>query len=192
MRIDHVIYAADDVEAVSAKIARELGVPAAGGGRHEGHGTYNRIVPLGGGYVEVLGLADADEAERSDFGRGLLQRLSEAGEGWLAWVVAVPDIAPVARRLGTTITTLRREGLSARLTGVAEAMSDPSLPFFVSRDPGVRDPGADGDADGIAWIEVAADAGRLARWTDNAPLSVRIVSGPHGIRAIGVGDRAWP
>lgn len=189
MQIDHVIYAADDVDAVTARIEDELGVAAVGGGRHEGHGTYNRIIPLGGGYLEVLGLADPQEAASSDFGSGLVRRLSHAGEGWLAWVVAVPDVDAVAQRLRTTITTLRREGLSARLTGVTEAMQNSSLPFFVSRDPGVADPGASGRAGGITWIEISGDADRLKRWLDAAPLPLRIVDGPPALRAVGIGDR---
>jgi hypothetical protein len=110
-----VIYAAADLEAATARIQDELEIMAVGGGRHEGHGTYNRIVPLGGGYLEVLAIADPQEAADSNFGRGLLTRLTRDGEGWLAWVVAVPDIDPVARRLGSTITTLAREGLSDAL-----------------------------------------------------------------------------
>lgn len=190
LRIDHVVYAARDVDAVTARIEGEFGVAAVGGGRHEGHGTYNRIVPLGGGYLEVLGLADPQEAARSEFGSGLLRRLADAGDGWLVWVVATDEIESVARRLGTTIVTLRREGFSARLTGVAEAMQNPALPFFVSRDPGVADPGSGGDAGGITWIEVAGDVRRLERWLDAAvPLPVRIVDGPPALRAVGVGDR---
>lgn len=190
MRIDHVIYAAKDVDAATARLEDELGVAASGGGRHEGHGTYNRLVPLGGGYIEVLGVADADEAARSPFGGGLLRHLSQSGEGWLAWVVAVEDIEPVARRLGTTIASIGREGFSARLTGVAEALQDPSLPFFVCRDPGVPDPGAEGDAGGITWIEVAGDADRLERWLGGTDLPVRIVTGLPGVRAVGIGGRA--
>jgi Glyoxalase-like domain len=108
VRIDHVIYAAVDLDAVVARIEDELGLTTVAGGRHEGHGTHNRIVPLGGGYLEILGLADPQEAANSEFGRGLLTRLARDGEGWLAWVVAVQDIDPVARRLGTAITTLAR------------------------------------------------------------------------------------
>ena len=110
MRLDHVIYAADDLDAVAARFQDEFGLTPVGGGRHEGHGTHNVIVPLGGGYLEVLGVADPQEAAHSEFGRGLLTRLARSGEGWLAWVVAVSDVGPVARRLGTTIVTLKREG----------------------------------------------------------------------------------
>ena len=184
-----MIYAAADLDAATARFEDELGLTAVGGGRHEGHGTHNRIVPLGGGYLEVLAVADPREASTSAFGRGLLTRLAGDGEGWLAWVVAVPDVDPVAHRLGTPITTLRREGLSARLTGVAQAMREPSLPFFVSRDPGVADPGAGGDAGGITSIELAGDAARLERWLDRAQLPVRVVQGPAAVRAVEIGGR---
>jgi Glyoxalase-like domain len=191
VRIDHVIYAATDLDAAAARIERELGLTAHAGGRHEGHGTHNRIVPLGGGYLELLGVADPEEAANSDFGRGLLTRLARGGEGLLAWVVAVEDVWTVARRLGTTITTIRREGLSAHLTGVAEAMQEPLLPIFMSRDPGIPDPGVGGDGGGITWIELAGDAARVERWLDATPLPVRVVEGAPALRAVGIGDRAF-
>src|SRR5918997_4401413 len=121
------------------------------------------------------------------FGRGLLARLARAGDGLLGWVVAVDDLDSVARRLGTTITTIRRAGLSARLTGLAEAMREPFLPFFISRDPGVPDPGIDGDAGGITWIEVGGDAARLEQWLDVSALPVRVVDGRAAVRAVGIG-----
>jgi hypothetical protein len=189
VRIDHVVYAAADLDAATDRLEAQLGVRAAGGGRHEGLGTHNRIVPLGGGYLEVLGVADRRQAEASVLGRGLLARL-ERGDGWLAWVVAVPDADAVAHRLGTPVTTIRRAGLSARLTGVERAMQEPLLPFFISRDPGVADPGAAGDAGGIASLELAGDAARLERWLGAtvAP-AVRVVDGPPAVRAVGVGGR---
>jgi hypothetical protein len=188
VRIDHVIYAAADLDAAATRLESELGLHACAGGRHEGLGTHNRIVPLGGGYLELLAVADPEEAASSDFGRGLLARLAQDGDGLLGWVVAVDDIASVARRLGTTITTIRRAGLSAHLTGLAEAMREPILPFFISRDPGVADPGIDGDAGGITWIEVGGDAARLEQWLDVSALPVRVVDGRAAVRAVGIGD----
>jgi hypothetical protein len=180
LRIDHVIYAARDLEAA----ARRLGFEPRGGGRHEGLGTHNRIVPLGGGYLELVGVADRVEAAANPFGRAVLER----GEGLVGWVVEVGDVAVVAERLGTRVTTIRRAGLSARLTGVAEAMREPCLPFFLTRDPGVGDPGAGGDAGGITWVEVAGDRARLERWLGTVPSSVRVVEGPPALRAVGIGD----
>jgi hypothetical protein len=191
VRIDHVIYAAVDLDAAAARVESELGLLARAGGRHEGLGTHNRIVPLGGGYLELLSVADPEEAAGSDFGRGLVARLAQHGDGLLSWVVAVDDVDSVARRLGTTITTIRRAGLSARLTGLAEAMREPVLPFFISRDPGAPDPGVDGDAGGITWIEIAGNAARLERWLDVSVLPVRVVDGPPAVRAVGIGEREF-
>jgi hypothetical protein len=135
VRIDHVIYATTDLDAAASRLERELGLVARGGGRHEGLGTHNRIVPLGGGYLELLAVADPHEAARSEFGRGLQERLQRTGDGLFGWVVAVDDVAPHAERLGTEVTTIRRAGLSARLTGLAEAV----LPVrIVAGAPGVR------------------------------------------------------
>jgi Glyoxalase-like domain len=191
VRIDHVIYAAVDLDAAAARVESELGLLAGAGGRHEGLGTHNRIVPLGGGYLELLAVADPEQAAASDFGRDLVARLAQHGDGLLGWVVAVDDIDSVARRLGTTITTIRRAGLSARLTGLAEAMREPFLPFFISRDPGIPDPGIEGDAGGITWIEVAGDAARLEQWLDISLLPVRVVDGPPAVRAVGIGGREF-
>lgn len=167
----------------------DLGLTAAGGGRHEGHGTVNRILPLGGGYLEVMSIADSAEARASILGRAVQARLETAGDGLFAWSVAVDDVAAVAGRLGLSVSTIAREGLTARLAGLEESLRAPYLPFFITRDPGVQDPGAGGDAGGITWIEVAGDRERLALWTGDADLPVRVVDGPAGVHALGIGDR---
>lgn len=189
MRIDHVIYATDDLGAAADRLEAQLGIAAVAGGRHEGLGTHNRIVPLGGGYLELLAVADPDEAQRSDLGRLVIERLSQDGEGLAGWAVAVDDVWPVASRLDTSVSTIAREGLTARLAGIAEALQKPYLPFFVSRDAGVPDPGAGRGAGGITWIELAGDAGRLHHWLGGARLPVRFADGPPGVRALGIGRR---
>jgi glyoxalase-like protein len=189
VRIDHVILAASDLDSGAARLEAELGLVAAGGGRHDGLGTQNRIVPLGGGYLEILAIADADEAAASPLGRALSARIDAAGDGLMGWAVVVDDVAPVAARLGTEVSTITRQGLSARLTGLAEAMAEPFLPFFISRDHGIDDPGAAGDAGGIKWVELAGDGGRLHEWLGGFELPVRVVGGPPGLRAVGIGER---
>ena len=187
MRIDHVIYAASDLDAAAAQVTDALGMPVVGGGRHEGLGTVNRIVPLGGGYVELLAVADVDEASRTVFGAGLLSRLRDVGPGWWGWAVCVDDV----EALGLPVVGIAREGMSARLAGVMDAMADPSLPFFVARDEGVPDPGGVGGP-GLSWVEVAGSAARVSSWLGgSSDLPVRVVDGvePVGLRAVGVGDR---
>jgi hypothetical protein len=53
--IDHIIYAAPDLEAASAEIEQRFGVPAAAGGRHMGQGTHNMLLRLGPRtYLEII------------------------------------------------------------------------------------------------------------------------------------------
>jgi hypothetical protein len=189
VRIDHVIYATADLDAAARRVASLLGLSVVDGGRHEGHGTHNRIVPLGGGYLELMAIADPEEAATSPIGGSLQARLGDRGEGPWAWSIAVEDLDQVAERLGLPVTTIAREGLTARLVGVAEALPNPVLPFFIERDAGVLDPGGGGDAGGITWVEVAGDAGALEQHLGGADLPVRVVDGPIGVVALGIGER---
>ena len=185
MRIDHAIWVTRDLDAAAERFERDHGLAAAGGGRHDGLGTHNRIVPLGGGYLELLAVADAEEAAGSPLGRSV----AAAPEGWLGWAVVVDDVAAAATRLGTEVSTLSREGFSAQLTGLAEAMAEPTLPFFLQRGEGTPDPGEAGSAGGLTWIEVAGDAARLREWLCGADLPVRVQPGEPALLAVGVGDR---
>jgi hypothetical protein len=142
---------------------------------------------LGGGYLEVLAVADAEEAAASPLGRAV----AAAPEGLFGWAVAVDDVAAQAERLGLEVTTIERSGLSARLAGVAESMAERWLPFFIERDAGVADPGSGGDAGAIAWVELAGDGERLERWLAGAELPVRVLAvEPPGLRAVGLGSGA--
>jgi hypothetical protein len=190
MRIDHVIYATGDLDSAAERVHVELGLTAVAGGRHVGLGTHNRIVKLGGGYIELLAVADRDEAAGSDLGRAVQARI-ERGDGLMGWAVTVDDVAPLADRLGIGVTGIARQGLSAQLAGLAESMAEPCLPFFIERDRGMQHPTAEGDAGGITWIEVAGDRTRIEHWLSGADLPVRVVDGPPGVRAVGIGDREW-
>src|SRR3954467_14584097 len=103
MRIDHVILAATDLDAAAARLEAEHALVSAGGGRHEGVGTHNRVIPLGSGYLEVMAVADPGEAEGSPLGRVLAAAIARRAERLLAWCVAVPDVQAVADRLATPI-----------------------------------------------------------------------------------------
>jgi hypothetical protein len=185
VRIDHAIWATRDLDAAAQHFAREHGLRATGGGRHDGLGTHNRIVPLGGGYLELLAVADPEEAAGSALGR----TVAGAAEGWLGWAVVVDDVAAVAARLGTEVTTLSRDGFSARLTAVTEALAEPALPFFLERSADTSDPGEGADAGGLTWVEVAGDAERLREWLGGVGLPVRVQPGEPALLAVGVGER---
>ena len=188
VRIDHVIYATRDLDAAAARFEAELGLAAAGGGRHDGLGTHNRIVPLGATYLELLAVLDADEANGSELGRLLHARIEDVGEGLLGWAVEVDDVEPIAAGLKTQITTITRQGDSAQLTGVPESLRDPYLPFFIARRHGNPHPGRSELGRDIEWIEVVGDVARLDWWLDGAALPVRISDGAPAVRAVGIGD----
>lgn len=140
MRIDHVIYGTADLGVAAAWFADEFGLGVVRGGRHDGLGTHNQLVPLGdGSFIELLAIANREEALRSPLGAALCVALRR-GDGLLGWAVGVEDVDGVAQRLGTVISGVRRGGMVARLTGVAEALAEPSLPFFIERGPGYRSP----------------------------------------------------
>jgi hypothetical protein len=189
MRIDHVIYATADLDAAAARVESELGLSAVPGGRHAGHGTHNRIVPLGGGYLELIAVIDPHEAADSPMGSAIQARLTEQGDGLFAWVIVLEGVEQFADRLGLPVITVAREGLSARVAGLAEALRNPVLPFFLERDEGVPDPGEGADAGGITWLEVAGDREALESRLGDTELPVRVVDGPVGVIAMGIGER---
>jgi hypothetical protein len=73
------------------------------------------------------------------------------------------------------------------LTGVAELLAEPCLPFFIERGATQAAPRA-ADTTGICGIEVAGDARRLRHWLGGVELPVRVVEGPPAVRAVGVGE----
>ncbi|MGZ4277915.1 MAG: VOC family protein [Solirubrobacteraceae bacterium] len=187
MRIDHVLWRTEDLDAAAERMRREHGLRAVGGGRHEGMGTHNRIVPLDGAYLELIAVADAAEAAGSPFGSAI----AAAPEGLAGWAVAVEDAAAHAARLGVAQAQIARQGLVARLAGVAEALATATLPFFIERGAAVADPGAGGDAGGIAGLEVSGDAAALEAWLGpGAALPVQVRPGPPAVLAVHLGSGA--
>ena len=189
MRLDHVIYGTADLDVAQRRIERELGLEVLPGGRHVGQGSHNRIVPLGDGYLELMAIHDPEEAATNPFGEVLLEVLPV--ERLVGWAVLVDDIDAVAQRLGTPLLTVRRDTLGASVTGVQEALREPTLPFFIGANARGSRPGELRDAGGLTWIEVAGDAARLRDWVGGAELDVRVVEGEPAVRALGIGDREF-
>lgn len=89
--IDHLVIAVEDPDAAASLLETKLGLAAAGGGRHEALGTFNRLVWLGDAFLELVGVFDQGLAEASWFGPPLLAAL-ERGGGLATWAVAVEDL----------------------------------------------------------------------------------------------------
>ena len=197
--MDHVIYAVDDLDAAGATLFDREGLASVPGGRHEGWGTANRIVPLGKSYLELIAVVDVEEAEGSEFGRAVRRALTE-DHPLVGWVVATDDIDAVAKRLDLEVEEKSREAddgstLSWRLAGLERAAKTGALPFFVQWDvpaeqhPGAADVRHDADPRGIAWVEVCAKKpDEVREWLgdDADDLPVRITDGDPALAAAAI------
>lgn len=172
MRLDHVSYAApaEHLADVVQRIGAALGAGLTDGGAHPRFGTRNFVLPLSGGtYLEVVGPLDHPAVDRAPFGKAVKARAAEGG-GWLGWVVAVDDIAPVEERLGRLAVDghrVRPDGfdLRWRQIGILDLIDDPQLPFFVrwEIDP-AEHPSAGGGRVGIERLEICGDPHTVCAW----------------------------
>jgi hypothetical protein len=172
VRLDHVSYAAgpDGLASTVQRLGSQLGAGFSDGGIHPRFGTRNFILPLSGGtYVEVVGVLDHPAADTAPFGRAVKAR-TEAGGGWLGWVVGVDDIAPAEQRLGRTAVPGNRRRpdgheLRWKQLGVVGTMDDPQLPFYIQwlADPSDH-PGRPGGQLSIERMQLAGDPAVIAAW----------------------------
>ena len=115
MRVDHVVYAAerDGLKATAQRLAERIGVTPVDGGVHPRFGTRNIILPLAHErYVEVVEVLDHPASDKAPFGQAVRAR-SEAGGGWLGWVVAIDDIDEVEDEVRLTA---RRSRVALKVT----------------------------------------------------------------------------
>jgi Glyoxalase-like domain len=194
LRLDHVGYAVRDLDEAAVSFREDLGLDSVVGGRHVGLGTANRIIPLGGQYIELIGVVDRAEAEASGFGRSVIERTVEH-DGWLLMVASCDDVDVEAARLGLDVqagTRTRPDGneIRWRMAGIDDPRREPWMPFFITWDisdelyPGRQRASHSIRADGIAWIEVGGDARRLRDWAGGEGLPIRVVDDVPGIHRV--------
>jgi hypothetical protein len=149
MRLDHLSYAAgpDGLDATARRLGELLGAD----------------------FVEVVGALDHPAVDEVPFGQAVKAR-TESGGGWLGWVVAVDDLAPVEARLGRPAAPghrTRPDGveLNWHQLGVRGLMNDPQLPFFVRWESDPADHPSQGDtAVELQSLAIAGDPRRVADW----------------------------
>jgi Glyoxalase-like domain len=198
MHLDHISYAvgADGLVGTAQRLTELLGEKFVDGGVHPRFGTRNVVLPLvGDQYLEIVEVLDHPASDKAPFGQAVRDR-SEAGGGWLGWVVAVEDIAEVEERLGRDSVPgnrYRPDGIELRWRqiGIKGLISDPQLPFFIEWSiPESLHPstGAQGDVS-LACLEIAGDPQRVSEWLGEsveAPLEDVKVEwvAPHGTPGI--------
>jgi hypothetical protein len=165
MRLDHLSYAAgpEGLAACVQRLGARLGAGFTDGGLHPSFGTRHFVLPVAGGcYLEVVEALDHPAVDRAPFGQAVRAR-AEQGGGWLAWVVAVDDIASVEHRLSRTAAAGHRrrpDGVDLRWSqiGINDVLRDPQLPFFVQwHVPRQFHPSAGGSAVMLIGLEIAGD-----------------------------------
>jgi hypothetical protein len=193
LTLSQVIYGVQDLDAATARITAR-GLTVLDGGVHPGLGTANRIVPLGAGYFELLGVVDGALARRSAYGQALLRQIAD-GDRLVRWSLRTDDIDRVAAERGLIPEARRRQRpdgtlLTWRAAGLDLALQHGWLPFFMQWDDPAHYPGglpvqhACG-ATGIAWLELTpADPAWLAHWRGDADLPLRVVPGVAGLHRV--------
>jgi hypothetical protein len=165
MRLDHVSYAAgpEGLASCVQRLGSHLGAGFTDGGLHPRFGTRNFVLPLKDGvYLEVVEALQHPAVERAPFGR-LVKARSEAGGGWLTWVVAVDDIAPIEQRLGRPAAPghrVRPDGFDLRWSqiGINDAENDRQLPWFIHWDSDAAEhPAATGGSVGLQRLDIAGE-----------------------------------
>ena len=84
--VDHVLLPVGNLEEGARRLREQHGLQAIPGGRHPKVGTANMIVPLGRQYLELIAIADPQEAAASRLGRRVTLALAE-GRMFVGWAV---------------------------------------------------------------------------------------------------------
>jgi hypothetical protein len=168
---------------------------------HPNWGTTNRIVPLGGPYLEIIGIADPAAASESLLGRWI-RALTVDGDLLAGVMVEPDDFDAVCRRLSLPPTPGQRtrpdgSRLSWRLAGLDEAISR-GLPSFICWEN--RDAAFRGDAGigvtGIAQLDLGGDVEQARAWLSGEVDGLRLVGGRPGARRLTIattnGDLVLP
>jgi len=85
--IDHLVIAVADPDAAAASLESELGLVAAGGGRHA-TGTGNRLIFLGDAYLELIGVWDRALALTHPIGAAVVRALDADAPGLVTFALA--------------------------------------------------------------------------------------------------------
>jgi hypothetical protein len=139
-RVDHLVYATQDLVPTVAELERRLGVRALPGGSHPGRGTRNALIALGPrSYLEVIGPDSEQSAPPAPRWFGI-DRLR--GPRLVAWAANTTDLSRVAAEgsergvpLGTIMSGSRLgsdgTALSWRFTDPTKIVEDGIVPFFI-------------------------------------------------------------
>ncbi|MDW3220555.1 MAG: ATP-dependent helicase HrpB [Acidimicrobiales bacterium] len=188
--IDHLVYATPDLDATLAEIRQTWGVEPTDGGRHDGMGSRNVLLALGGStYLEVVG-PDAGQPEppaSRPFGIDDLDqpRLVTWAAGvasidvWIAWArtrgVDPGDAFAMQR------TTPQGAVLQWRLT-VPPADGDGVLPFLIEW-PGITPAATSAQGCSLLSLDLRHDDPAIGSRLREYAVPIDVATGPPGLTA---------
>lgn len=189
LAIDHVIVCVPALDAAVRAFEERHGVTSVPGGRHDGHGTANRLVPLGDAYIELIAVVDSDEAGESGFGSWVTSRADTSGADAIA--IRTDNLDAVCRRLDLEPLAMSRrtatgDELRWRIAGIDRLVAT-GLPFFIQWDtdpslhPGTATANHPGGDLALGGVVISGDEPSLRRWTDGVP-GVAVAAGDPGVR----------
>jgi hypothetical protein len=187
-RVDHLVYAAPNLEQAIKSVEALLGVEATPGGQHPGRGTRNALISLGGRtYIEIIG-PDPEQPNPKDRRPFGIDSLTEAR--LVTWAASETDLknrADRARQAGVTLGDLaegsrkRPDGglLTWRYTDPRVVVSEGVVPFFI--DWGKTPHPAESAVSGGRLVGLRAehpDAERVQRELRSLGLDLTVTKGP--------------
>jgi hypothetical protein len=139
LAIDHLVYAASDLEQGVGEIEQLLGVRATPGGSHPGFGTRNALLALGEDvYLEIIA---PDPAQKSYLTPRIFSVDAHARPRLTTWAAKAKDLEALARRqlngalLGAVVDGRRKtddgQELRWRFTNPQTVVADGVVPFFI-------------------------------------------------------------
>src|SRR5919201_5200798 len=86
--IDHLVIAVPDLDRAADDPEGGVGLAVAGGGRHEGRGTANRIAFLAdGSYLELIAVEDPVADHSTPLGSAVVEALDQRGPGLVTYAL---------------------------------------------------------------------------------------------------------
>jgi len=186
--VDHLVYAAPDLEVGIKRLEDLLGVRATPGGQHPGLGTRNALIALGpSSYIEIIG-PDPDQPRPAGPRRfGIDDLEAPRLVGWVAKGIELEQLVSRARDSGVALGDViagsrkRPDGvvLSWRYTDPNVVVADRLVPYFI--DWGKSPHPAATAAQGVTLVALRAehpDATRVQRMLDQLGLDLQVQAGP--------------
>lgn len=187
-RVDHLVYAAPDLDAAVDDLERRLGVHASAGGRHPGRGTRNALIALGPWcYLEIVAPDPEQPAPSAGRWFGIDTLAAPRLVTWAAKGTTLARFAADFSEKGVQLGPVsvgcrtRPDGVALRwaFTDPATVVADGLVPFFI--DWGESDHPAAAAVGGIALAGLRAEhpfPGGVQPMLDALGLNLCVNEGP--------------